>query len=373
MSFERLAWSIGFGSALFLIPIDAYAQAPNVLTYQGRLEESGTPVTGSRSVDVRLCDALTGGACTNTGAQGVSVDGGLFRTTFTVPAAVNLGTGNWFLEVVIGGATLSPRERLSSTPFSLVSSSATSLIAAPGQPEAVVSTSMAISGSVRISTTNASTALVVGGTVTAAAFAGDGSRLTGVPGPGFVRRFTRSLIAFNASDATKDALCQTEFGSEFVAQWHGETGLYRFSAVPSTAPISDFTFNVAGEASASIDSGPGNGANSAGNTTGGNYSLACTHIRAPLRFTRGTTSFAGTNATKDGLCSGEFGNGFMAATTLDLSSFEFIGPALGTPTQNFRVNVANNTSNSYQVGTPQGMNKLEIVAGGNYGVACIRN
>ena len=49
------------------------AAAPNLLTYQGRPKESGSPVTGTRPVNIYLCDSETSGSCTATGEQAVAV------------------------------------------------------------------------------------------------------------------------------------------------------------------------------------------------------------------------------------------------------------------------------------------------------------
>ena len=38
------------------------AAAPNLLTYQGRPKESGSPVTGTRPVNIYLCDSETSGS-----------------------------------------------------------------------------------------------------------------------------------------------------------------------------------------------------------------------------------------------------------------------------------------------------------------------
>ncbi len=106
----------------------AWAAGPNLLTYQGQLKESGTPVTGTRSVDIELCDALVAGLCSSTGCQGVSVTSGLFKSTFSVPSSVDLSSGTWFLQVKVGAScgaltTLSPREQLTSAPYAIYSSS----------------------------------------------------------------------------------------------------------------------------------------------------------------------------------------------------------------------------------------------------------
>ncbi|MBI5597445.1 MAG: hypothetical protein HY928_15255, partial [Elusimicrobia bacterium] len=110
----------------------AQASTPSLMTYQGRLKESGAPVTGTRKVNIYLCDALAGPTCTATGEQDVAVVNSLFRTTFTVPAAINLENGTWYMEVRLGlgGATiLTPREQLTAAPYAMVAASATSVAA----------------------------------------------------------------------------------------------------------------------------------------------------------------------------------------------------------------------------------------------------
>ncbi len=127
----------GLGLALLFSAASAWS-APNLLTYQGRLQESGALVTGNRSVEIVLCDLVTGGSdginCHLSGAQGVAVSNGVFRTTFTLPSPVNLDVGNWFLEVRVGGTALSPRERLTSSPYALHSTTATGVAAAGVRP-----------------------------------------------------------------------------------------------------------------------------------------------------------------------------------------------------------------------------------------------
>lgn len=143
----------------------ALAEPPNLLTYQGRLKESGSPVTGARTVEVFLCDALSGGSCTTTVAQEVSVANGLFKTTFTVPGAVDLGTGNWYLEVKVGADTYSPRERLNSSPYALHAATAAYLQAAPSAAGVTVSSHMFVTGNVGVGTSSPTVKLHVEGAV----------------------------------------------------------------------------------------------------------------------------------------------------------------------------------------------------------------
>ncbi|MDD2805807.1 MAG: hypothetical protein PHV33_09640 [Elusimicrobiales bacterium] len=115
-----------FAALLFLVPaFCAAAEAPNLLTYQGRLKEGGLPVTGNRVVEIFLCSTESGlPPCETTQAQPVAVANGLFRSTFTVPGSVDLATGSWWLEIKIEGATLTPRERLTSNSYALYATTA---------------------------------------------------------------------------------------------------------------------------------------------------------------------------------------------------------------------------------------------------------
>ncbi|MFH1619822.1 MAG: SUMF1/EgtB/PvdO family nonheme iron enzyme [bacterium] len=144
--------------SLTLIYETAYSEAPSVLTYQGRLKESDQPANGNRTVEINICPALTGSGCVSAGSQAVEVANGLFKSTFTVPAGVSLATGEWYLELSVGGEPFSPRERLTSSPYALYSTTAAyanSLAPAPGADGIFISTSLFVTnGNVGIGTTS---------------------------------------------------------------------------------------------------------------------------------------------------------------------------------------------------------------------------
>lgn len=159
------------------------AAAPNLLTYQGRLKESGLPVTGTRNVDIQLCPALTGGVCVDTGVQNnVPVSNGLFHVVFAVPSGVSLESGSWYLEVQVNGSAFTPREPLSSSAYAVYASSASALIAAPGSSYVTVSTPMAVSAqdAAGYSVLLSSGLSTPFGTISAKYFVGNGSALTGI-------------------------------------------------------------------------------------------------------------------------------------------------------------------------------------------------
>lgn len=129
--------------------LSAYAEAPNLLTYQGRLKESGQAVTGNRAVEIFLCDAQTGPTCHTSGAQSVAVSNGLFRSTFSIPATANFGAGSWWLEIKVGADTLAPRERLTSNAYALLAGTAayaSNIAAAEGEAGVYISSNLYVTG-----------------------------------------------------------------------------------------------------------------------------------------------------------------------------------------------------------------------------------
>jgi hypothetical protein len=92
-----------------------------VIGYQGRLVESGTPVTGVRSMTFRLFNAARGGTQIWTETKSVEVTNGLFSTALGDTTAFDETTiysmaQNLWLEIVVGATTL-PRQRLMGAPY----------------------------------------------------------------------------------------------------------------------------------------------------------------------------------------------------------------------------------------------------------------
>ncbi|MBI5244812.1 MAG: hypothetical protein HY922_14175, partial [Elusimicrobia bacterium] len=191
----------------------AWAAAPNTLTYQGRLKESGLPFTGVKSVEIKLCTAQTAGICQGAGAQNVYVSTGLFRTTFTVPSAVDLTSGVWYLELSVGGVTLSPREMLTSSPYAVFASTAGTVLA--GSIDSGKLAGGAVDSSKLASDYN-SLALVTGGLLRIPA--GD----TGKLGIGTTQPATKLDVAGNA-----------QFGSGAARSTFSATGALAFPAAYS--------------------------------------------------------------------------------------------------------------------------------------------
>lgn len=109
-------------ATLGLICTSAVAQSapPTAFTYQGQLQESGSPATTAKDFVFRLFDAAIGG--TQVGAdqpRTVTPAGGVFSVSLDFGAtAWARNEGRW-LEIEVDGIVLNPRERLEPTPFAL--------------------------------------------------------------------------------------------------------------------------------------------------------------------------------------------------------------------------------------------------------------
>ncbi len=96
------------------------AQTPT-FTYQGQLRDAGQPFTGIADLEFRLYDQLTGGSQIG-GPQARGqwpVEDGLFQVELNFGAAAFDGSDR-FLEVTVNGAPLSPRQKITATPYALL-------------------------------------------------------------------------------------------------------------------------------------------------------------------------------------------------------------------------------------------------------------
>ena len=137
-------------STLNLQPSTVFAQG-TAFTYNGRLNDSGQPATGSYDLSFTLCDAFTNGnavgALTNA-ATGVT--NGLFMVTLDF-GGVFSGT-NYCLELAArtnGGAsfsTLSPRQPITPTPYAIYAANASTAATATTATTAGSASSVAAAG-----------------------------------------------------------------------------------------------------------------------------------------------------------------------------------------------------------------------------------
>ncbi len=115
-----------FLSALVLmVPLSAMAQPPALIHYQGRLVDGTNLVNGNVGLSLRLFDAASGGTLLYEDSSTVNVVDGLYNTfvgdnTVSGSLMAALANSQVWLEVVVDGVPLVPRERLGGVPYSLV-------------------------------------------------------------------------------------------------------------------------------------------------------------------------------------------------------------------------------------------------------------
>jgi hypothetical protein len=120
-----------------LLSPQVHADVAQSINFQGRLVEPATknPLDGSFDFTFRICDSLAGG-CTGgnklweTVDKTITVDNGVFETVLgsdvAIDSSVFSGSAQ-YLEIVVEGETLSPRERLVAVPTALRAAVADSL------------------------------------------------------------------------------------------------------------------------------------------------------------------------------------------------------------------------------------------------------
>jgi trimeric autotransporter adhesin len=108
----------------FALPAVSTAQDSTV-TYQGQLRLDGEPFTGTANLDFRLFDQLVDGSEVG-GPQtrpNWPVEDGLFQVELDFGSTAFDG-GDRFLEVRVDGAPLSPRQRVTATPYAVLAAGA---------------------------------------------------------------------------------------------------------------------------------------------------------------------------------------------------------------------------------------------------------
>ena len=103
-----------------------YAQAPNEIRYNGKLKEYNQESNGTKTMNFKIYDQLTGGTAKwESGENFVKVSSGIFSYTFSPDSTlVDWSKKDFYLELVVDGKVLSPREKLTSVPYSLHSTNA---------------------------------------------------------------------------------------------------------------------------------------------------------------------------------------------------------------------------------------------------------
>ena len=184
----------------------------SAFTYQGHLQEAGAPANGRYDLRFELFNSETGGSPSGgpVTQTALGVSNGLFSTTLDFGTNVFNGASCW-LEIAVHPvdspdpfATLSPRQPLIPTPYSIYTLKAESL--AGPLPDSQLSTNVArldasqtfsgsvlFSGQVGIGTPTSTANLDVQGTVRAGSFVGSGAALTNVVAVGLSARLVQKL------------------------------------------------------------------------------------------------------------------------------------------------------------------------------------
>jgi len=110
--------------AFLIMPITMIAQAPQLINYQGSLQENGAPLTGEVNIIFSIFDAETEGNSLWTESQsGVNVTQGIFQVLLgsvtSFPADLFNNDGERFLEVSVDGTALTPRSKFTSVAYAL--------------------------------------------------------------------------------------------------------------------------------------------------------------------------------------------------------------------------------------------------------------
>lgn len=104
-------------ACLILTSSSASAAGPTEMAYQGTLTEHGSAVNGTRGLVFKVYDAATGGNLLYTSSsQSVQVRDGRFTATIDLSGVPVATKSQLFLEVIVEGTTLSPRDPLAAVP-----------------------------------------------------------------------------------------------------------------------------------------------------------------------------------------------------------------------------------------------------------------
>ncbi|MDR2616561.1 MAG: hypothetical protein LBC22_01920 [Endomicrobium sp.] len=116
---------------LYLSSMLCYSEVPNEIRYSGRLKNHNSLVNASIDFNFKIYSQESGGtALWESGNQSIKVSSGLFSYVIKPDLnKVDLRKSNFWLQLVVDGKELTPREKLLSQLYSLHSLSAESLSA----------------------------------------------------------------------------------------------------------------------------------------------------------------------------------------------------------------------------------------------------
>ena len=176
--------------------------------------------------------------------------------------------------------------------------------------------------------------------------------LTGATGPtgssGTIKlpvRFTAATISSTATTATKDALCVTEFGANYVAGQTHELPFYfsnltqfYFNTYQTVYSRFSINYNYKGEheITPTASTGP--------------YNLLCVYKNAQIRATRAQIDPNTTDSSKNSACSSEFGSLYKAMNLGEYSYHkQVVSPAVTLAGTTLTRQISYDSSYTYQV------------------------
>ncbi len=235
-------------------------------TYQGRLLQGGAPATGSFGITFKLYDALSGGGqIGSTLSQTVPVTNGLFTTPLDFGAGAFDGQARW-LELAVGGTTLTPRQPLTPTPYAL---------ALPGLRTQDKPTSPnVLGGYIGNTVTNGVTGATIGG-------GGAASYLNRVTDDyGTVSGGRNDRAGDDAASASDQAYATVGGGQSNVASHSYATagGGWNNKAIYDFATVGGGAGNTASGNVATVAGGTNNGASGGGAAVGGGDSNTASQL-----------------------------------------------------------------------------------------------
>jgi hypothetical protein len=113
-------------AALLLTASFSAAQAPNTISYQGRLtDDAGQPITTTVSVTFAIYDTPTGGSVLYTTTQNITPDGnGIFTVELGPIGSTVFNGSKRYLGIKVGAdSEMTPRQLLTSGPYSFATNS----------------------------------------------------------------------------------------------------------------------------------------------------------------------------------------------------------------------------------------------------------
>ena len=209
---NKLTLKFAAGLVLFAtlgLPISAVLAQGAAFTYQGQLQNNGSPASGTYNLTFSLYNASSGGSVVAgpLTISGVIVSNGLFTVQIDFGAGVFTGQTN-YLEIGVetngGGSftTLSPRQQLTPTPYAIFSESAGNLVGTlpASQITGQISNGQLANSSITVSP---GTGLTGGGTVPLGGSTMlNNAGVLSVAGPGDITASTVNGAVTLGSDAT---------------------------------------------------------------------------------------------------------------------------------------------------------------------------